>query len=102
MFPHEISSYSIECCQADPRSHRIDGGLLSSQDQLIEGALPGSEVAGNGNGASDVGTVVAEFSPYILDHQLARLDQPAVLVIVQGNRVRAGCDDAGTVSYTHL
>ena len=66
----------------------------ASKDQLVDGLLLAGKVAPDRERPRDVARVVAVLAAGIDEEQLARVDAPVVLAVVQDARVRPGADDA--------
>ena len=71
------------------------GGLLGAEDDVVDLALTGREVAVDGHGSGDVGGVHAVFAGFIDDDDVAGLHDAIVRGVVEGGGVWAGTDDGG-------
>jgi len=76
-----------------PRHHRIDTGELRSEHELINILLRSAELAIDREGPRDVGCITVILATGVDQQQIAVLQLPVVVAIVQNARVRPAGDN---------
>jgi hypothetical protein len=72
-----------------PAERRLHGGALRAQDDVVDLALAGGEVAVDGHGAGDIGGVHRVFAGGVDEEDVAGLHGAAVFGVVEDGGVGA-------------
>src|SRR3954469_2697875 len=95
MVPHVVPGDAVEGSQGGTGTHGINGRLLGSEYQVIKRSLPRGKAARNRDRPGDVGTIVPELCPDILDDELTGPGLAPIVIVMQSDRIGARRHDGG-------
>src|ERR1019366_3686077 len=91
---HDGDAAGVNRVERDPDTRRLDGVELRLEHELVDGLLGSREGFSDRKGPGHVARVVPELAARIDEEQVARLDLPIVLPVVEDARVGPRADHA--------